>query len=264
MILVIKQRRLCFVILKNKNIHMKTLQKHTIGEYVAQDFRTATLFSKYKIDFCCKGNKTLEEVCQAKGLDTTQIENEINSVLNSGSSTEMDFKTFSPNLLIDYILETHHEYIQEKTPILLMYLDKLCKVHGERHPELFEINNLFQISANELLNHLQKEEIVLFPFIKTMTNAIKNKETIQQPGFGTVENPIAMLKHDHETEGDLFAKISELTNEYNPPSDACQTYKVTFAMLKEYEQDLHKHIHLENNILFKKAIELEEKFNILG
>ncbi len=243
---------------------MNTLEKITVGEYVAQDFRTAALFSKYKIDFCCKGDKTLDEVCQAKSLDVDQIENEINTVLKSISSTEIDFKTFSPNLLIDYILETHHEYIKVKTPVLLMYLDKLCKVHGERHPELFEINNIFKIASSELLNHLQKEEIVLFPFIKTMTNAIKKNETIQQPGFGTVENPIAILKHDHETEGDLFVKISELTNEYNPPIDACETYKVTFAMLKEYEQDLHKHIHLENNILFHKALELEERFNVLG
>jgi regulator of cell morphogenesis and NO signaling len=233
-------------------------QKNTIGSYVAQDFRTAALFSKYKIDFCCKGNTTLDEVCKAKGLDVNQIENEINAVLNSNSSTEMNFKAFSPSLLIDYILETHHKYIEAKTPILLMYLDKLCKVHGERHPELFEINNIFKIASSELLNHLQKEEIVLFPFIKTMSYAIKNHETIQQPGFGTVENPITILQHDHEMEGNLFDQISQLTNEYNPPVDACETYKVTFAMLKEFELDLHKHIHLENNILFQKAIELEK------
>lgn len=243
---------------------MNTIKNLTIGEYVAQDFRTAALFSKYKIDFCCKGNKTLDEVCQAKGLDANQIETEINMVLESNSSTEMDFKSFSPNLLIDYILETHHEYIEEKTPIILTYLEKLCKAHGERHPELFEINNLFKISSTELLNHLKKEEIVLFPFIKIMTSALKNNESIQQPHFGTVDNPIAMLQHDHEAEGNLFLKISELTNEYNPPVDACETYKVTFAMLKEYEQDLHKHIHLENNILFKKAKELEELFTILN
>lgn len=197
-------------------------------------------------------------------MDANQIETEINMVLESNSSTEMDFKSFSPNLLIDYILETHHEYIEEKTPIILTYLEKLCKAHGERHPELFEINNLFKISSTELLNHLKKEEIVLFPFIKIMTSALKNNESIQQPHFGTVDNPIAMLQHDHEAEGNLFLKISELTNEYNPPVDACETYKVTFAMLKEYEQDLHKHIHLENNILFKKAKELEELFTILN
>jgi regulator of cell morphogenesis and NO signaling len=242
---------------------MKTLEKATVGDYVAQDFRTAALFSKYKIDFCCKGNKTLDEVCETKGLDVNQIEKEIEAVLTSKSGNEIDFKSFSAPLLIDYILETHHEYVEEKVPILFTYLDKLCRVHGERHPELFEINNLFKISGGELLNHLKKEEIVLFPFIKQMANAIKNNETIVQPQFGKVENPIAMLQQDHEMEGDLFAKISELTNNYTPPADACETYKVTFAMLKEFEQDLHKHIHLENNILFQKARELEERFSIL-
>lgn len=238
---------------------MDTVQKKTIGAYVAQDFRTAALFSKYKIDFCCKGDKTLEEVCQTKGLDIHQIENEINSVLNSSSSSEIDFKSFSPNLLIEYIVETHHEYIREKTPVLSAYLDKLCKVHGDRHPELFEINYLFSVSATDLLQHLQKEESILFPYIKIMTNAIKNNENIQQPGFGSVENPIEMLKQEHETEGDLFVEIAKLTNGYTPPNDACETYKVTFAMLKEYEEDLHKHIHLENNILFEKAKEMEQK-----
>ena len=238
---------------------MKT-NNFTVGDYVAQDFRTAALFSKYKIDFCCKGNKTLQDVCELKKLNINQIENEIQSILDLNTTTEIDFKSFSPNLLIDYIIETHHEYIEEKTPILQMYLDKLCKVHGDRHPELFEINNLFKISASELLYHLKKEENILFPFIKTMQNALKTNEIIEQPHFGTVENPIAMLKEDHENEGNLFVKIAELTNDYTPPADACETYKVTFAMLKEYEQDLHKHIHLENNILFKKAITLEENF----
>ena len=242
---------------------MNTLEKVTIGAYVAQDFRTAALFSKYKIDFCCKGNRTLDEVCQAKGLDLNEIENELNTVLESNNSSEMDFISFSPSLLIDYILETHHEYVLTKTPVLLQYLDKLCKVHGSNHPELIEINAIFKISAVELSNHMLKEEEVLFPFIKTMTAALKNKETIEQAHFGTVDNPIAMLKKDHEMEGELFAKIVQLTNNYTPPSDACGTYKVTFAMLQEFEQDLHKHIHLENNILFPKALQLEERFTIV-
>ncbi len=237
---------------------MNKIKNATIGEYVAKDFRTAALFSKYKIDFCCKGNKTLDEVCQVKGLDSNQIEDEINMILNSNSSSEIEFKSFSPNLLIDYIIETHHKYILSKTTVILTYLDKLCKVHGERHPELFEINNLFKVSATNLFQHLQKEEEILFPFIKLMISALKNNESIQKPNFETVDNPIEMLKDEHEAEGNLFVKISELTNGYNPPADACETYKVAFAMLKEFEQDLHKHIHLENNILFKKAKELEK------
>ncbi len=243
---------------------MNILEHPTIGEWVVEDYRTATIFSKYGIDFCCKGNKTLDEVCQAKGLDINQIENEINTVLNSSSTTEMDFKSFSPNLLIDYILETHHEYIQEKTPVLLMYLEKLCKVHGDRHPELFEITEHFKTSAGELAQHMKKEELVLFPFIKKMFNSLKTNNVIEFPHFGTVNNPITMMMNEHNVEGERYSEIAILTNDYNPPADACETYKVTFAMLNEFEKDLHKHIHLENNILFKEAIELEKKLNNLN
>ncbi len=146
---------------------------------------------------------------------------------------------------------------------MFAFLDKLCKVHGERHPELFEVNKLFNISGTELLNHLQKEEMILFPFIKTMEKALIENKTIEQPHFGSVHNPITLLRGDHETEGDLFAKISALTNNYTPPVDACNTYKVTYSMLREFEQDLHKHIHLENNILFPKAQKMEEQFTII-
>ncbi len=242
---------------------MNIINQLTIGEYVAQDFRTAAIFTKYKIDFCCKGDKTLDEVCQKKGLNAESIQEEIFSVLESKNDDGINFKSWPSDLLIDYILKTHHVYIEEKTPVLFAFLDKLCKVHGERHPELFEVNKLFKISGSELLNHLQKEEVILFPFIKTMEKALIENTNIEQPHFGSVHNPIAMLRGDHETEGDLFAKISELTDNYTPPADACNTYKVTYAMLQEFEQDLHKHIHLENNILFPKAQKMEERFSIL-
>ncbi len=242
---------------------MNIINQLTIGEYVAQDFRTAAIFTKYKIDFCCKGDKTLDEVCQKKGLNAESIQEEIFSVLESKNDDGINFKSWPSDLLIDYILKTHHVYIEEKTPVLFVFLDKLCKVHGERYPELFEVNKLFKISGTELLNHLQKEEVILFPFIKTMEKALIENTNIEQPHFGSVQNPIAMLRGDHETEGDLFAKISELTDNYTPPADACNTYKVTYAMLQEFEQDLHKHIHLENNILFPKAQKMEERFSIL-
>lgn len=241
---------------------MKISDQLTVGEFVTNDFRTAAIFSKYKIDFCCKGGVTLEDVCEKKGIDKSQLLNELDAILGQNSNSGTDFKAFSAPLLIDYILEIHHKYIEEKTPILLAYLSKLCKVHGERHPELFEINNLFQISAGSLAQHMFKEENVLFPFIKEMQNAIEKEVSIQQPHFGTVENPIAMMSSEHENEGEIFRRIAELTNNYTPPSDACQTYKVTYAMLEEFERDLHKHIHLENNILFNKAIELESRFII--
>jgi regulator of cell morphogenesis and NO signaling len=242
---------------------MKTLEKMSIGDYVAADYRTAALFSKYGIDFCCKGNKTLDEVCDKKGLTLLVLENEINSILESKCDTTIDFKSWPLDLLIDYIEKTHHRYIEEKTPVLLAFLDKLCKVHGERHPELFEIKTLFKISASDLSHHLKKEELILFPFIKNMAISIKENQNMEHPHFGSVNNPIAMLKEEHETEGNLFSKIAELTDNYNPPKDACETYKVTFSMLRDFEQDLHKHIHLENNILFPSAVIMEEGFSII-
>lgn len=238
---------------------MNTIVKQTIGEYVAKDFRTASVFSKYGIDFCCKGNRTIEEACTKKELDFMQIEKEVEALMEIKGDSSIDFQSWPVDLLIDYIEKTHHRYVVEKTPVLLAFLDKLCKVHGGTHPELFPINELFIGCASELAQHMKKEEMILFPFIKEMANAIRTQQKLEQPHFGTVENPIAMMKNEHENEGERFVKIAELTNNYTPPSDACNTYKVTFSMLQEFEQDLHKHIHLENNILFIKAIEMEEK-----
>lgn len=243
-----------------KCINMNVLEQPTIGEYVAKDFRTAAVFSKYAIDFCCKGNRTIEEASEKKGLDYKQIEKEVTQLLETKSEVTIDFNSWPSDLLIDYIEKTHHRFVEEKTAVLLPFLDKLTKVHGGNHPELFEIKELFDGSAGELAQHMKKEELILFPFIKKMDIALRTGNAIEQSHFGTVENPIAMMKEEHENEGDRFVKIAELTNNYTPPSDACNTYRVTFAMLQEFEQDLHKHIHLENNILFIKAIEMENKF----
>jgi regulator of cell morphogenesis and NO signaling len=239
---------------------MGTLDTRTIGEFVAQDFRTAALFSKYGIDFCCKGNRSLEEVCDKKTISPEELLKELNVILETKNDSGIDFKSWPLDLLADYIEKTHHRYVEEKTPVLLQFLAKLCKVHGASHPELFEINELFQGCAGELTQHMKKEELILFPFIKKMVKATLTDELIEQPHFGTVNNPIAMMMEEHEAEGDRFAKIATLTNNYTPPEDACNTYKVTFAMLNEFEQDLHKHIHLENNILFTKAVALEKSF----
>lgn len=240
---------------------MEVLEKLTIGEYVAKDFRTAAIFSKYGIDFCCKGNRTIEEACDKKDIDTNQLMEQLNTVLSTKNDNEIDFKLWPLDLLADYIEKKHHRYVEEKTPMLLQFLDKLCKVHGESHPELFEINELFKGSAGELAQHMKKEELILFPFVKKMVKATLTDNLIEQPHFGTVKNPIAMMMQEHDTEGERFRKIAALSNNYTPPADACNTYRVTFAMLEEFEQDLHKHIHLENNILFPKAMVLEKEFS---
>lgn len=240
---------------------MKTIEVKSIGEFVADDFRTAAIFNKYGIDFCCKGHKSIDEVCQAKGLDVNTIIEEIETISNSSNGDGINFKSWPLDLLIDYIEKTHHRYVEDKIPVLLQFLNKLSKVHGDRHPELLQINQLFTESAGDLTQHMKKEELILFPFIKKMVKNSINQEPFVMPPFGTVDNPIAMMHHEHDTEGERFRKIQELTNNYTPPQDACNTYKVTFAMLEEFEQDLHKHIHLENNILFPAAQELERKLS---
>ena len=232
-----------------------------IGEIVAKDFRTAAIFKKYKIDFCCKGGRTIEEACTSKNIDLNSIYSEIENLpKNDGGS--IDYNSWPLDLLADYVEKTHHRYVEEKTPIILQFLNKLCKVHGNAHPELFEINELFDASAKDLGAHLKKEELILFPFIKNMVKTKIQGDAMPQSSFGTVENPVNMMKQEHTVEGERLRKIGELTNEYTPPADACNTYKVTFAMLEEFENDLHKHIHLENNILFPKAINLEKEFSV--
>ena len=231
----------------------------TIGEMVADDFRAASVFSANKIDFCCKGNRTLDEVCNQKGLDVYDVLAQLEKATESNNST-IDFNTWELDLLIDYIEKKHHRYVEEKAPILLSFLLKLEQVHGAAHPELFEIKNLFKRTADELTQHMKKEELILFPYIKQMVEAARNKTPLSAPGFGTVANPIAMMMEEHENEGNRFEKIVAISNNYTPPADGCNTYKVTFQMLQEFESDLHTHIHLENNILFPKAIVLQEKF----
>ncbi|SHG94218.1 iron-sulfur cluster repair di-iron protein [Flavobacterium johnsoniae] len=239
---------------------MENLKNKTIGSFVAQDYRTAAVFSKYRIDFCCKGNRTVDEVCEKQNIDADVLLQNIHEVIQSENNGSIDFNSWPLDLLADYIEKTHHRYVEDKTDTLLAFLDKLCKVHGANHPELFKINELFIGCAGELSQHMKKEELILFPFVKRMTKTKESDGILSQPSFGSVSNPIAMMMHEHDNEGERFREIAALTDHYTPPADACTTYKVTFAMLKEFEEDLHKHIHLENNILFPKAVLLEKDF----
>lgn len=236
---------------------MNNLQEKTIGEIVAENYKTASVFKEYNIDFCCKGNRTLNQVAENRNINFDELISKINFVSNEQNTNEIDFNNWDIDLLTDYIEKTHHRYVESKTPELKAYLHKIYKVHGFNHPELEEIYDIFNESAGDLAAHMKKEELLLFPFIKKLVRSSLNNSTIEKPHFQTVENPINMMKHEHDNEGERFRKIAKLSNNYTPPSDACNTYKVAFAMLKEFENDLHKHIHLENNILFPKAIKME-------
>lgn len=238
---------------------MNITKETIIGELVAQDYRTAAVFKKNEIDFCCNGNRSIEDACNRKSISTDYLLNDLTAVLEQKSNTGIDFNTWSLDLLADYIEKKHHRYVETKIQEILPYLNKIVRVHGDRHPELIEVEQLFKASAGELTTHMKKEELILFPAIRKMVQTQQRSTGPTQAPFGSVQNPIKAMMLEHDTEGERFRQISALTNEYTPPEDACNTYRVTFALLKEFEEDLHLHIHLENNILFPKSITLEEQ-----
>ena len=233
-----------------------------IGELVAQDYRTASVFKKYGIDFCCQGNRTIHDACDKKSIDPASVLHDLDETVHTKSDFASDFQSWPADLLADYIEKKHHRYVQSKTAEIKPYLDKVCRVHGDLHPELLEIKDHFNATAGELAMHMKKEEILLFPYIRKMVQAQYDGTEIKTPHFGTVRNPIKAMMNEHITEGERFGMIASISNNYTPPADACNTYRVTYALLKEFEQDLHMHIHLENNILFPKAIKLEQELNL--
>jgi regulator of cell morphogenesis and NO signaling len=241
---------------------MEEVQEKTIGQMVAEDYRIAKVFKNHKIDFCCQGNRSLQEVAEKHHLDANALLGEIDEVQQQNTNDNTDFKSWPLDLLVDYIEKKHHRYVEESIPVLKQYLSKLCKVHGERHPELLVINDHFNASAGELALHMKKEELVLFPWVRKMVKAQQKNEPLGRPHFGSVQNPISMMLQEHDSEGERFRKIATLSDQYTPPADGCNTYKVAFSLLQEFEDDLHRHIHLENNILFPKAEALEKVMTV--
>lgn len=241
---------------------MNITKDSVVGALVAANYQTASVFKAHGIDYCCNGNRTLEEVC-ADGTISMDALIEALTLSLAGNESPIgggiDFNSWPLDLLADYIEKKHHRYVASKIPEILPLLEKIVKVHGAQHPELAEVEKLFKESAGELSAHMKKEELLLFPFIRKMI-AAKQNGTIPQAPFGTIKNPIRAMMHDHDGEGERFRKIAAITHDYTPPADACNTYKITFSLLKEFEEDLHLHIHLENNILFPKSITLEEQF----
>lgn len=232
------------------NIHEQTI----IGELVAADYRTASVFKGHGIDFCCNGNRTIGEACREKALEPGALIGVLEDVRSQANTAVAAYNSWPADLLADYIEKKHHRYVTAKVAEIAPFLGKVVRVHGERHPELKEVEALFQESAAELSAHMKKEETILFPYIRSMmvNGAV-------HAAFGTVENPISVMRHEHDIEGGRFQRIAELTGNYTPPADACNTYRVTFSLLKEFEEDLHLHVHLENNILFPKAIKMEQE-----
>lgn len=236
---------------------MKDYSQMSVGEIVAENFGNAVVFERYGIDFCCNGARPLPEACRNAGADLQQVIADLNKQTLQ-ETVFTDFKSWPLDLLVDYILKYHHRNIRTQGPDIERLLAKVCRVHGEAHPELLEVQARFSSSLADLNAHLDKEEVMLFPYIYELWNT----EVTHQPvaGFhcGSIEAPISVMMAEHDIEGERYREISRLTNGYTAPSDACDGFRLLLKRLKAFEEALHHHIHLENNIVFPWAIRLEQ------
>jgi regulator of cell morphogenesis and NO signaling len=229
----------------------------TLAEIVTRNFRAAAVFEKYNLDFCCRGDRQIDTACNDLGLDTKEIISELYSITNDRIPEGFNPDKWQLDFLIDYIMNTHHQYVRTMIPVISAHADKVALVHGKNHPETKEIARIWSIVYKDLRQHMMKEEEILFPFVKRLVNLKQNGSKYEAPYFKSVQNPITAMEAEHQSAGDELYSIRIMTNNYTLPADACNTYQVLYKELKDFEEDLHKHIHLENNLLFPKAIALE-------
>jgi regulator of cell morphogenesis and NO signaling len=236
---------------------MSTTER-TLRDIVTENFNTASVLEKYGLDFCCKGGVTLEEACKAKGLNRGKVAAELSEVIYEESSQRY-FQWELP-FLIDYILNNHHSYVKNQIPLINLHLEKVVSAHGDRHPEVKEVEGIFHEQSQALGNHMMKEEKILFPFIKQLAESHKIGNELPIAQFGSVSAPIAVMLAEHDDVGNALAHIRELLLDYTPPNDACTTMRLLYHELDAFEHDLHKHVFLENAILFPKATRMEKEF----
>ena len=227
----------------------------TVGQLVVERPSRARVFEKLGIDYCCGGKKRLQQAIVEKGLDSQKVVAELEEELIGHESEPVDcnWSTASLTHLCDHIEKTHHAYLKEELPRIEFLTHKVAARHGDRRPELIEIHRILLGLQDELVSHMMKEERVLFPICRQLDKAEQLKTHC-----GSIANPIAQMVHEHDDAGVALARISELTSNYTPPTDACNTYRATFDALRRLEHDMHQHVHKENNILFPKAQRMEK------
>lgn len=236
---------------------MLVQKDNRIGEVVADNFRAAKVFEDFGLDFCCGGKKTIQQACSEKGINPdTVVTNLVN--IDAPAVSSAHFNNWDLDFLVDYIITNHHSYVTNEITTIEHHMQKVVSKHGEKHPELYTISSLFSDLKEELLIHMQKEEKMLFPYIKKMVLVQKNELEFPHPPFGSVNSPIAVMEGEHDSAGSLVRELRKTANNFTPPADACTTFRIMYSELAGFESDLHVHIHLENNILFPKAIELEK------
>ena len=232
----------------------------TVRELALENPAATRVFEKLGIDYCCGGNKSLEEACRAANLDTKQVLHSLDMAEQSARAAqeEHNWQTEALADLIAHIKSTHHKYTREEITRLGPLFDKVCSVHGKNHTELLQIRETFRGLSQELTTHLMKEEMVLFPYIVRMEESVIQKEPVLPPPFGSVQNPVSMMEHEHDSAGNALRAMREASGGYSAPADACVSYQTLYQALSAFETDLHQHIHLENNLLFPRAVAMEK------
>jgi len=239
----------------NGNVNTAELSNLAVKDIVATNFKSAEVFEKYGIDFCCKGNRPLHQACEENGVNIDSLAGELRNVFESGTTDANRYDTWSLSYLADFILNNHHTYVKNASPVVLARLEKVVRAHGKNHPFVMDVAGLFEAVSRDLENHLAKEEQILFPMIKKIDEARNsgNKEALQH--LAGVSGPIAVMMHEHDQAGEMLDRIRKITDNFTLPADACTTFAVTYKELDEFEKDLHKHVFLENSILFPKSLE---------
>lgn len=233
------------------------LTARTVGDVVAADFRAAEILEQFGIDFCCSGRRSLADACRAAAVDPELVARTLDALPPAAESVN-DVTRWPIPPLIDFIVTTHHAYVRLALPSIAAHLARLIEVHGARHPELARVAVYFDQVRADLEQHMMKEEQVLFPYIRELAARGDGGDGTRSP-FGTVANPIRMMEREHQEVADAMRIIRELTRGYTAPEDGCPTYEVGMAELRQFERDLHRHVHLENNVLFPAAVRMEQR-----
>lgn len=237
---------------------MSNILQETLASIVTRDLHSVAVLEKYHLDFCCNGKRTLQEACSAKSLDAAAIADELQTAFNPTDMRQMPFTEMTAEQLISHILIRHHFYVKQIMPQIHMHVEKVAMKHGERFPYIQTVSELFSEVQSEMTCHMRKEEEVLFPRIKQLEQLSVTKENDGIPE-GFISGPVNVMEAEHEHAGEILYQIRSLTNNYTAPDGACNTFRIALAELKEFEEDLHQHVHLENNILFPKAQQMCEK-----
>lgn len=226
----------------------------TVGSIAAKDYRKAEVFKKLGIDFCCGGEKSLKDASEEVGISEEQLKAELEKADTITTSASQDYNKWKLDFLADFIENTHHEYIRENATVIIGLADKVAQAHGSQHAELWSLAQRVKGLFDDLLDHIEKEEKTLFPAIKELVSI--QKSGLPSPTENKIGSIIKTMHEEHDHAGDDLKYLRKITDDYTLPAEACNSYTYLFEKLKEFENDLFKHIHLENNILFPKAIAL--------